>query len=175
MGLQTDHLPNPIGKVFPELGGCSETDQAQGRRPWRQCLLLGRTSGAPVNIFTARLPTTPGIIRIPFTHRHAARLIPLLPGLLELGGDHRRAGGSTARQRCCHPAPEETNREHFKHGGGGGICPTAVPAVGSDPLPHLGRGPALPESRDPAIPERRSIPSDGGDLEKVHLTCTPVW
>lgn len=122
-----------------------------------------------MNIFTARLPTTPGIIRIPFTHRHAARLIPLLPGLLELGGDHRRAGGSTARQRCCHPAPEETNREHFKHGGGGGSVPLRCLRWGQTHCPTWGEVPRSPRAVIPPSQSAGASPATGGTWKKFTL------
>lgn len=168
--LQKDHPPlKPCQKSFPELEGCSETDQAQRHCHWRLCLLVERTLAAPANIYTAHLPTTPGIICTRFTHCHIAHLIPLLPGLLEVGGDHLRSGGSTACQSCCDPAEEQTNHEHFKHGEGRkSACCGAC--AGARPTAHTwGEVPCSPESCDPTIPELRNLPRHGGTWKNFIL------
>lgn len=161
-GLQKDHAPlKPHQKSFPELAGCSETDQAQRHCHWRPCLLVARTFGAPANIYTAHLPTTPGVIGIRFTRWHVAHLIPLLPGLLEVGGDHLRSGGSTACRSCCDPAQEKTNHEHFEQGDGAkSACCGAC--AGARPTAHTwGKVPRSPRSCGPTIPELRNLPRDG--------------
>jgi len=167
--LQKCHPPlKPHQKSFLELEVCSETDQAQRRCHWRPSLLVERTLDAPVNIYTVRLPATPGIICIRFTHWHIAHLIHLLPGLLEVGGDHLRSGDSTACQSCCDPKQEETNPEQFKHGEGEKSA-TVVPVPGPDPLRTPGETSHTPRSCDPTIPELRNLPGDGGTWKNFIL------
>lgn len=123
---------------------------------------MGRTLAAPANPYTAHLPTTPGIICTQFTHWHVAHLIPLLPGLLEVRGDHLRSGGSRHARVTVTPYKKKqiVNTSNTERGVN---LPAAVPVLGPDPLRTPGeRSHAPPGDEIPPSQSSETSPEMGG-------------